>query len=42
MEVGALISVDADVLIQRGCDGATSFHIDRTGTLHPLEFKAAE
>jgi bifunctional DNase/RNase len=42
MEVGASIFVDAEVLAQHGCDGATSFHDDFMGTLHPLEFKAAE
>jgi bifunctional DNase/RNase len=39
--VGAPISIDTGLLDKEGCDGATSFHNDSMGALHPLKFKEA-
>jgi bifunctional DNase/RNase len=39
--LGASISVDAALLEKEGYDGATAFHHDSKGNIHPLEFKEA-
>jgi bifunctional DNase/RNase len=42
LKVGASIFVEAEILGQHGCDGATAFHNDSMGNLRPFEFKVAD